>query len=89
MACKFSAGRINATGVGGRFDYWGWGNCPTSKITKKGLVNIFVRLDSNPLGFLSAEEVKIWMTQSKDKENKQDKQVVCVRLLFEKFMREN
>jgi hypothetical protein len=59
MACKFSAGRINATGVGGRFDYWGWGNCPTSKITKKGLVNIFVRLDSNPLGFLSAEEVNL------------------------------
>ena len=49
-----------------------------------------MRLDSNRLELFSAKEVNLDDTiEIKDKENKQDKQVVCVGLLFEKFMREN
>ena len=47
---------------------------------KKVLVNIFVRLDSNPLEYFSAKEVFLDdIIEIKDKEYKQDKQVVCVR----------
>ena len=49
-----------------------------------------MRLDSNRLELFSAKEVNLDDTiEIKDKEYKQDKQVVYVGLLFEKFMREN